>query len=208
MKHFTKYLIAIMLVVAALGSSAISYAAPSERGPGRGLGGEVTAVGDSSLTLVNRNDEAVVVNVSDETEIHFVATQSDGSLSDIEVGAHVSVRGRRTQDGSVDARSITVQPDGDKVRGRVTAVDGTTITLENREGSATITTDGSTEFRLGQEAGSLSDVSEDSSVVAFAETQADGSLAATLVIIHERAARDEAPDGARGRGQGRRGGGR
>ena len=31
------------------------------------------------MALLNRNDEAVVVNVSDETEIHFVATQSDGS---------------------------------------------------------------------------------------------------------------------------------
>lgn len=191
---------AIMLVVAALGSSAISYAAPSERGPGRGLGGEVTAVDESSLTLLNRNDEAVVVHVSDETDIYFVATQSDGSLSDIQVGAHVDVRGSRNDDGSVDARSITVQPDGDKVGGRVTAVDGTTITVENRDGSATITTDGSTEFRLDDEAANLSDVSEGTSVVAFGETQADGSLAATLVIIHERGG------GAGGPGQGRPGG--
>ena len=189
MKHFTKYLMAIMLVVAALGSSAISYAAPSERGPGRGLSGEVSAVGASSLTVLNRNDEAVEVNVSDETEIHFVATQSDGSLSDISVGAQVRVRGSRNDDGSVDARSITVQPDGDKVSGRVTAVDGTTITVENRDGSATITTDGSTEFRLGDEAASLADVSQDTRLVAYGATQGDDSLAATLVIIHERGAR-------------------
>lgn len=154
------------------------------RGPG--AGGEVTAIGDSSLTLETPNGDSLTVNVSDETVVRLVESQSDGSLSDIEVGDNVRVRGQRNDDGSVDAVAIMVAPEGDMVGGRVTAVDGSTITVTGRDGeTATITTSDSTVFRLGPdgETGSISDVTTDSGVQAFGELQEDGSLAARLLFV-------------------------
>ena len=185
MKQFTKYLIAILLVVTALSSSNMANAAPGERGRGGG-GGEVTAVSADSITVLNRNNNSVVVNVDENTTVHLVATQSEGTLDDIEVGDTVRVRGRRAGDGTVNARSITVQPDGDKVKGRVAAVDGSTISLENRDGTVSVVTDGNTAFYLNGEAGTLSDATEGNRVVAYGETQNDGSVLATLVLIRQR----------------------
>ena len=86
-----KYLLVAMLVVAMLGSVAIAYAdegAPPPDGgrPRGGLGGEVAAVDDNSLTLLTRDDETVVVNVSDKTRVRLMESGSEGSLSDIEEG--------------------------------------------------------------------------------------------------------------------------
>ena len=188
MKQLSKYLIALLLVVTALSSSSLAEAAPGERGPrGGGAGGEVTAVDTDSITILNRNDESVVVNVDENTTVRLVATQSEGSLSDITVGDHVSVRARRgDEEGTVNARSITVQPAGDKVGGRVTSVDGSTISLENRDGTLSVSTDAGTVFFLNGEAASLADVTEGNSVSAYGETQADGSVSATLVLIRDR----------------------
>lgn len=176
-----------------------------QRGPGgrRGLGGQVTAVGESSLTIENRNGDSVTVNVGDETRVMIAETQSEGSLSDIEVGDNVHIRGRRNDDGSVEARGIIVLPDGDIAGGRVTAVEGATISVENpKDGEATIVTTGETQFRLGKEdGGSLADVTEDKFVLAFGETQENGSLLARIVVIHEGRP-------GKGPGQGPRHGGR
>lgn len=187
MKQLSKYLIALLLIITALGSSSLAEAAPGERGRnGRGGGGEVTAVSADSITILNRNGDSVVVNVDENTTVRLVATQSEGSLSDISVGDDVRVRGRRAEDGSINARSITVQPDGDKVRGRVTEVNASTISLENRDGTVSVTTDGSTAFYLNGEAASLADVAAGNSVTAYGTTQPDGSVSATLVLIRSR----------------------
>ena len=172
------------------------------RGPGRGrgLGGEVTAIDGSTLTILNRNDDSIVVNVSEDTTVRLAETQSEGSLSDIEVGDNVGVRGRRNDDGSVDARAIMVAPEGDHLGGKVSAVDGQTITVENRDGeAATITTDGDTTFRIGRdETGSLADVTPDKFVMAFGTAQGEDSLQARLVFVGERGPGRHGP----GRGHG------
>ncbi len=206
MKRLTKFMVGSALVVAILGSSAAAFAQTNvqdapQRGPGieldgselearrggrRGAGGEVTAVGTDSLTIQNRNGESVTVNVDDDTTIQLVESQTEGSLSDIAVGDNVKVRGQRNDDGSVDARAIVVAPDGDKAGGQVTAVDGSTITVEGRDGeTTTITVDGDTEYRLGRdgETGSLADITTDSKIRAYGELQDDGSLDADLIFI-------------------------
>lgn len=164
-----------------------------QKGPGRpghhrGAHGKVTAIGEDSLTLENRDGESVTVNVSEDTRVMIAETQSEGSLSDIEVGDNVGVRGRRNEDGSVEARGIIVLPAGDIAGGRVTEVDGATISVENpKDGAATIVTNNETQFRVGKDGdGSLADVVADKLVMAFGETQDDGSLLARIVVIHER----------------------
>jgi hypothetical protein len=158
------------------------------RGPGhrRGLGGEATAVGEGSLTILTRDEKTIEVNVGDETKVWLFESQSEGSLSDIEIGNMVGIRGPKTEDGTVEALGIVVLPVGDKAGGKVTAVDGETISVEDFQGEATIIVTGAdTQFRLGRETGSLSDVDEGKLVVAFGEKQDDGALAAQFVIIRE-----------------------
>ena len=216
MKNLVKYMIGAVLVVGMLAAATVAFAqgrvqdgqqfgngeapaffqqAPDGDGCGEGMrggrrgpgpGGEVTAIGDSSLTLATPNGDSLTVNVSDETVVRLVESQSDGSLSDIEVGDHIRVAGQRNDDGSVEAQAIMVAPDGDMAGGRVTAVDGNTITVQNRDDeTTTIITSDSTEFRLGPdgETGSIADVTTDTGVRAFGELQEDGSLNARLVFV-------------------------
>lgn len=160
----------------------------------RGLRGEVTAVSTTGLTLLTRNEVSVQVNVVERTQIWLVETQSRGTLEDIEVGDHILAQGRRAQGSApeedqpdapaMDARRIVVAPDGDKVHGRVAAVEGGVITVENKEGEATIVTGEDTGFWVGRREGSLDDVTEGRFVVAFGEMQSDGSLLARLVYVH------------------------
>ena len=172
--------------------------------PVRTLRGEVTAVGATGLTILTGNEMSVQVNVAEDTRMWLAETQSRSSLEDVEVGDHVLARGTRaegsapgrSQDGApaMDARHIVVAPDGDEVHGRVTAVEGGVITLATRqpdapEGEATVVTSEDTAFRIrircgGWREGSLEDVTEGQFVVAFGETQSNGSLLARLVYLH------------------------
>jgi len=165
----------------------------------RALRGEVTAVSATGLTVLTRLEMSVQVNVSDDTKIWLVETQAQGSLEDIEVGDHIFAQGRRAKDSAdtddvpaMDARRIVVAPRGDEVHGRVTAVENGVIALATRppespEGEvaeATVLTNDDTTFRLGRQEGSLDDVTVGKRLVAFGETQSDGSLLARLVYLH------------------------
>ena len=163
---------------------------PRHGGPGHrgGVGGEVTAVDDNSLTIENRNGESVTINITGDTQVMIAETQSEGSLDDIQVGSNVRVMGRPNEEnGPIEARNILVLPAGDMAGGRVTTVEGSTITAENpKDGTVTIVANDSTQFRLGKDGeGSLADVTTDKGVMAFGEIQEDGSLTARIVFIHE-----------------------
>ncbi len=171
------------------------------RGPKR-LGGEVTAIDseDGTLTVDTRRGDSVTVTVTDETRVMVAETQSEGSLEEINVGDNIGVRGRPAEaSGPVEARGILLLPAGDMAGGRVTGIDGETITVEHprEDGPTTIVTDGETRFMLGRDGGegSLADVSEDKGVMAFGDTQDDGSLAANVVFVH-----DGPPHGGPGHG--------
>lgn len=182
MKQFTKYFMIVAMVFATLLSTTVAYAASDARRGSRGASGTVTAVDASSMTIERRNGTEATVNVSDETTVNLVATQSDGAVGDIQVGDSVKVRGSRNDDGSVDARSITVQPSGDKVSGRVGAVDGSTITLNRRGGTMTVNTNGDTAIFVDGEAATLADITEGMKVTAYGAEQGEDALDATLVL--------------------------
>lgn len=166
-----------------------------QEGPGRGhkgshggVTGEVTAIDGSTLTVTDRDGESITVNTTEDTQVFLIETGSEGSISDVQVGSNIGVRGQRNDDGSVEARGVTVMPAGDMAGGRVTNIDGGQITVDNPRDETTtiITTDDKTTFRLGRDnqAGSIADVTTDSAIMAFGETQSDGSLVARLVLIH------------------------
>ena len=76
-------------------------------GPG-GFGGmtfgEITSVGDGSLTITDQSGNEVTVTVGDDTSI---TRQADISLGDLAVGTTVVVRGETGDDGNVTAQSIS-----------------------------------------------------------------------------------------------------
>lgn len=190
MKRVKSYVIGMLLLVALVATVGLAQAAPGdgERGPRepKGVGGEITAIDEASLTVVNRREEAIQVNVDEETVVVFIETQSEGSVSDLEIGDKVRVRGPRNEDGSVEADHIIVAPEGDRLGGRVLSVEGSTINLENRDGEFTVTTNGDTQFRLGKdETGSLDDVTADKHIMTVGEWQSDTEFAATIVFIKD-----------------------
>ena len=214
MKRLNTWIMGLALALILMSGAAFAYAAPGDeagmrgRGPGGGGprggmmgGGEVTAVDDDSLTVENLNGEAITVNVSDETIIRIVETGEEGDLDDIDVGDNVRVRGPRNEDGDeIDAMDIAVMPDGDQVRGHVTAVDDDTITVENPDGTITINVSDDTVFRNGQESASLSDVTEGSHITAFGDLD-DDELDADLVMFGRgRGPKDGPPQGDDGQG--------
>ena len=157
------------------------------KGPGfgKGTGGEVTAIDGSSLTVQTRDEEIVTVNTSDDTKVTLAENQSEGSVSDIQVGDKIGVRGQINDDGTVDAEGIVILPRGDMAGGKVTEVSGSTITVNNpKDGTVTIVTSADTQFRVGRDGeGSLDDVNTDSFVMAVGELQDDDSLLARQVMI-------------------------
>lgn len=191
MKKFSKLCIVMMTVVALLTTAATAFAQESNPAAGRsvdGLRGEVTAVGDNSLTVSARNGQSVTVNVTADTKIRLLKDRARGELSDIDVGNFVGVRGSKNDDGSVNARWIVVLPENpknlDRARGKVTAIEGSVITIENKDGqSRRIATDANTRFRKGKEPASLADIAVGDPLLAVGQKQSDGSLLARLVGV-------------------------
>ena len=188
MKYVTKAVLIFTLILTTLSSTVLIAAAADDTtdvdSRGRGIRGEVTAIAENSLTLLARNEESVTVNTDADTVVYLIETGAEGTLSDLTVGGQIRVRGQRNEDGTVNASTIVISPDGDRVGGRVTAVDGTTITVGQRDdNTTTISTDGNTQFRLNNEAASLADVAVDTRLSAYGTLQEDGTLAATLVLI-------------------------
>ncbi|MCP4167749.1 MAG: hypothetical protein GY759_17915 [Chloroflexi bacterium] len=195
MKISKLFLIAI-LVIAVMTSATTVFAAGDHNGPPdtrppsgpRGhhkqLSGEVTVIADDSLTLLTADDETVTVNVSDETKVRIVETHSEGSLEDIEIGDYVHVGVKKDADDGLSASVIAIQPDGDRLGGKVTGVANDVITVENRDGeSSTIVTDTDTVFRSGEDEIAIEDIVVGMHAVGFGELQDDGSLDADLVLV-------------------------
>ncbi|MCW5852332.1 MAG: hypothetical protein KIT87_19820, partial [Anaerolineae bacterium] len=113
MKPFQKYLVGLLVLVAVLATAVATYAQgdpPRRPGPPPPPGGEVTAVSATGFTLQTRKPETVTVHVSADTHIILLETQTEGSLSDIRVGAHVQVEGRPGDNGMLEARRVVVEP--------------------------------------------------------------------------------------------------
>jgi hypothetical protein len=208
MKRYAKVFAATALTAAMLSGAATAFAAGSapqtgdtaaatqaarpeppdgglRRGGPRhgGVEGEVTAVSGESLTVLNRQGESVTVTLTASTTVRLMLTDADGSLSDVKVGSNAQIMGRPDADGKITARQVVVAPAGDQASGRVTAVDGSTITVETRDGTRKILTAASTQFVSAGEKASLSDVAAGDKVTAYGEAGSDGTLTATAVLI-------------------------
>lgn len=94
------------------------------------LRGEINAINGDVLTL-DLPQRSVEILTTGETHFHIIG-QQDASLSDFSVGDTILARGRR-QEGALVANLILLQPEGDLVWGRVTAVDEDGLLLNGRD---------------------------------------------------------------------------
>lgn len=139
---------------------------------------------DGHHPITDAKGITATIKVSSTTAIYLIECQCTGSLSDVTVGRQIHVDGERNSDGTTTALTVTVAPAGDQLGGAVTAVDGATLTLQNRRTStATVVTTSDTQFFTKAGAATLADIGVGTKVMAFGAKQSDGSLLARVILI-------------------------
>jgi hypothetical protein len=196
MRHGVRLLF-VLTVASLLTWTSTTGAAPAP--PVSPLGGTITAVDASSLTVSGRSSEVVRVAVTADTRI--IRRQQVG-LQDIKPNELVGVTAKREPDGSLTAVSINIFPPEFKGRVResqflmetgnvmtnatvfqnVRRVDGRTLYLKLPDGTAVIAVPRTTDiFRLTQL--TLGDLRTGMRVVVRVSSGSDGSLVAASVTV-------------------------
>jgi hypothetical protein len=156
-------------------------------GGGPGFGGRgghlfggisVTAISGNDISLETEDGWTRTITVDDETE--YSKSGDEITLADLAVGDRIGFRQTLEDDGTwtIDAIAV-IQP---HVGGEVTAVDGSTVTVEGRDGTtSTITVTGDTTYQVNGDDATLADVEVGMVLIAEGTEDADGSLTATEV---------------------------
>lgn len=119
----------------------------------RGPGGEVTALSASSVTIQGPFGNAATFSIDSATV--FIKAGVSVSASDVSVGSFVRII--PSAPGSNTAAKVLIQ--GPHVAGKVTAIDGSTLTLTNRQGTTfTVIESGATTYTKDDAAASASDL--------------------------------------------------
>lgn len=158
---------------------------PGGRGGfGHGMGGiTITAISGSKLSLETADGWTRTITVDAGTT--YSRSGDTIALGDLAVGDEIAFRQTREDDGSwtIDAIAVILP----HVAGEVTAVSGSTITLQRRDGtSVTITVNAETEYQVNGDNAELADIEVGMFLVARGTENADGSLTATDVRAGER----------------------
>jgi hypothetical protein len=150
--------------------------------------GEVTAIAGDTLTVQTEQRGMLTVQITGRTRFR-APDDANFTLADIKVGDTLAVRGRFVDDKTLVAQVVQFLPAevADDVRGRVTAVNGSTITVEDKDGNATdIVTSADTRFRVqGQPDASIDDVKVGMLLGAAGQFDANGDLIARHVIVRD-----------------------
>jgi hypothetical protein len=148
-------------------------------------GGEVTAIGPSSISVTGRGGAPVVITVTDATV--YQLGKASGSKADVKVGVKVFAQGTVSGDTFT---AITVRVALPDVAGEVSAKTKDSITIKHGDGSTTVVhvTDKTTFEVRDKEAASLADVTVGDRVEAEGTVRADGSMDAVAVEAGPRMA--------------------
>lgn len=155
-----------------------SYAITAVVVPTPIAGGEVSAVGASSITVKGKGGATRVITVNDATV--YQLGKAAGSKADVKVGVRLSAQGTTSGDTFT---AITVRVSLAHVDGEVSAKTADSITIKRRDGSTTVihVTDKTTLKYKGKDAASLKDIAVGDRVGAAGVLRADGSLDAVAV---------------------------
>ena len=153
-------------------------------GPGRkghmfGFGGiTITAINGNNISLETVDGWTRTITVDGDTT--YSKSGDTIALGDLKVGDEIGFRQTREDDGSwtIDAIAVILP----HVGGEVTAVSGSTITVDQRDGTtATITVNGQTDYSVNGDDAALADVEVGMFLVAEGTKDSDGNLTATQV---------------------------
>jgi hypothetical protein len=165
-----------------------------------GMGGiEITAISGSNISLETEDGWTRTITVDDGTT--YARAGEDIDLGDLAVGDTIGFRQTLEDDGTwtIDA-IVVVLP---HVGGEVTAIDGSTITLERRDGTtATVTVGADTSIRVNGEDAALSDIEVGMFLVAEGTETGDAALDAARIAAGDRGLRGDKGPGFRFGGPG------
>jgi hypothetical protein len=145
-----------------------------------GFGGiTITAINGSNLSLKTEDGWTRTIAVTADTTITRAGKTI--AVGDLKVGDHIVFRQDRQTDGSYTIIAINVVLPS--ISGTVTKIDGSTITVERRDGTtATIHVSGDTTYKIaGDDTPALSDIKAGDFIIASGTQRADGSLDAEAV---------------------------
>jgi hypothetical protein len=145
------------------------------------IGGVVTAVNGSTLTVTGFDGVSHTISVNGNT--HFERAGHPATLADVKVGTAIVAEGTENPDGSLSAVEVMIQVP--RVIGRVTSINGTSMTVTSPDGTVyTVTTSGSTVYAApGGTSVSPSSVQVGSFIVAQGTLGADRHTLSALRII-------------------------
>jgi hypothetical protein len=156
---------------------------PGFGGPGfggrLGFGGvTITTISGSSISLETADGWTRTILVDSGTT--YSESGDTIALSDLAVGDEIRFEQTLEDDGTYSIDAIAVIPP--RVGGTVTAMSGSTITVEQRDGtSATVNVTGDTTYEVSGDSATLTDVEVGMFLVAEGTENSDGSLTATAV---------------------------
>jgi hypothetical protein len=153
---------------------------PGDRGGfGHGMGGiTITDISGSSIKLTTADGWTRTITV--DTGTTYAKGGAAIKLTDLKAGDEIGFRQTHETNGSwtIDSIQVILPHAG----GEVTAVDASTITVKDRDGtSVTIKVTGSTTFTVAGATAKLADVKVGMFLVAEGTKNSDGSLTATTV---------------------------
>ena len=186
MKLRTKLLVSLVLVGMLLSVTGIAWAEESA-GPAA-LRGQVAAIQGNTLVVTTPSGEERRVVTNNDTRL-FIPGVQEPSLEDVDVGDYVGAWGEGPENGALRAKVVLVVPaelahSRNFVQGRVTAVEGLTISVETGQGERLVITHESTRFFIpGVESPGIADVTVGDPILALGRPDDEGSLLARLVAI-------------------------
>lgn len=159
----------------------LAFGGPGFGGGGFGFGGiTITAIDGSNLSLKTEDGWTRTIAVTSDTAVTRAGKTI--AIGDLKVDDQIGLRQDRGTDGTFTIKAINVILPS--VSGKVTKVDGSTITVERRDGTtATIHVNGDTTYRIaGDDSPALSDIKVDDVIIASGTQRSDESLDAVAVV--------------------------
>src|SRR3954452_10863039 len=176
----SRRLMASGVLAFALLGAAVPIVSANDSGGHPGGDITITAIDGNQLTLTSSDGWTLTVDASNASVMNGTTAIT---LADLKVGDEVALAESRNFDGSETVTSITVV--APTVDGIVTAVDSTSLTVKEADGtSKTVTLDASTTYTVNGAAAAQSAISVGSDVRVQGTTGTDGSFTATSVAVH------------------------
>jgi hypothetical protein len=154
-----------------------------------GAHGKVTAINGNDITVQDERNTGSTQVIHTSSSTTFTRAGQASSLSAVTVGGEISAAGTKNSDGSLQAEAVQIVLP--HAGGQITAVNGSTLTVQNRGGTQTIHLSGSTKITsvtFGtsgpvEAPATANDLKVGVNIQAAGTTASDGSLNAETVKI-------------------------